>query len=176
MHHALQIDEIVRCICVQMAYGDGPPVPQYPRRCGDLARLARTCTTFVDPALDSLWSFQGTLLHLLRTMPGDLWDIIEIPPEDASSDATRGEEDLSLEITLRRTPRASDWDHFKCYARRVRSFTDEHICSEISVVYDTLVAEFFNGAIFPRLDTLYWFSVEPELFDYILLFLSPGLT
>jgi hypothetical protein len=31
----------------------------------------------MNPALDSLWRYQSTLLHLLRTMPTDLWDITE---------------------------------------------------------------------------------------------------
>ncbi|KAJ7616493.1 hypothetical protein FB45DRAFT_1063933 [Roridomyces roridus] len=174
MHRALQIDEILRCICVQIADVDGPPALEYAPGRGDLSRLARTCTVFVEPALDSLWTFQDTLLNLLRTMPSDLWHIMEIPPDDVR--ASWGDVDSSLEISLLRSPRGSDWDRFKLYARRVKSFVDERICSETSVVYDTLASEFRNGTIFPMLEILHWFSVEPELFDCIHLFLSPGLT
>ena len=38
-----------------------------------LARLARTCKTFQDPALDILWCTQDTLLYLLKCLPCDAW-------------------------------------------------------------------------------------------------------
>ncbi|KAJ7685766.1 hypothetical protein DFH06DRAFT_1159316 [Mycena polygramma] len=83
MHRAWQIGEVMEMICAQVAL-DGPirwwsgrPVQAYPRRRRDLSCLARTSTIFLNPALDVLWEYQDTLLHLLRTMPNDLWDITE---------------------------------------------------------------------------------------------------
>jgi hypothetical protein len=97
MHRALQIAEMVEMICAQVAF-DGPndwwaglPIQKYPRRRQDLSRLARTSTIFLSPALDALWSYQGTLLHLLRTMPNDLWDITEtFYGEDEDEEETMG--------------------------------------------------------------------------------------
>ncbi|KAJ7254807.1 hypothetical protein C8J57DRAFT_610939 [Mycena rebaudengoi] len=81
MHRAWDIAEIVQMVCEHVAL-DGPadwrngrPVEKYPKRRRDLSRLARTSTIFMNPALASLWQYQATLLHLLRTMPNDLWDI-----------------------------------------------------------------------------------------------------
>ncbi|KAJ7616500.1 hypothetical protein FB45DRAFT_801320 [Roridomyces roridus] len=185
MHRALQIDEIVGIICAQTAragpsdWWAGLPTQQYPSRCGDLARLARTCTAFLDPALDALWGFQGTLLHLLRAMPSDLWEIIEIPweeDEDAANDSGSREENMRLTISLRRTVRPSDWDRFTFYARRVRSFKDGHVHDETSVVYDILTSQFPNGTVFPRIEILDWFPIALELFHHIHLFLSHGIT
>ncbi|KAJ7035788.1 hypothetical protein C8F04DRAFT_1097364 [Mycena alexandri] len=38
-----------------------------------LARLARTCKTLSEPALDVLWTFQGTVFNVLKCLPRDLW-------------------------------------------------------------------------------------------------------
>ncbi|KAJ7622154.1 hypothetical protein FB45DRAFT_1006185 [Roridomyces roridus] len=183
MHHALQIDEIARCICAQISrpgpsdWCDGLPVQQYPRGSCDLSNLARTCTTLSEPSLDALWSFQGTILHLLRTMPSDLWDItIQVPRGVDVSDANSREENMSLGISPRRIVRASDWGRFAFYARRVRSFKDRHVHSETSVVYDILATKFPNGAVFPRLEIIDWASKDSQLFHHVRLFLSPGIT
>ncbi|KAJ7624430.1 hypothetical protein FB45DRAFT_1030576 [Roridomyces roridus] len=190
MHHALEIDEIVQCICGQIAQAGpsefrlGVRTEQYPNRCGDLFHLAQTCRTFLDPALDSLWSFQGTLLHLLRTMLPDLWYIMEISSDehsDASSDDGSWTEDDTWEISFRRTPRASDWDWFTFYAHRLRItrfvIINKHsdVRSETSFVYDILATKFPHGTIFPRLGALDWSFKDPQLFHHIHLFLSPKI-
>lgn len=47
---------------------------------GSLSSLARTSTGFMNPALNALWKHQGTIVHLLRCMPEDLWDITVTQP------------------------------------------------------------------------------------------------
>ncbi|KAJ7629109.1 hypothetical protein FB45DRAFT_1059706 [Roridomyces roridus] len=183
MHRALQIDEIVGMICVQISragpsdWSAGLPTEEYSSYCDDLARLARTCTAFLDPALDALWSFQGTLLYLLRTMPSDLWDI-EVTPygEDSDADCDDPENDIFLDISLKRTSRTSDWDRFSFYARRVRSFKDAHASEGTSVVYDTLAANFPSGTIFPKLQILDWSPLDGELFHHVHIFLCTRIT
>ncbi|KAJ7809819.1 hypothetical protein B0H13DRAFT_2149651, partial [Mycena leptocephala] len=175
---ALQIAEMVEMICAQVAF-DGPndwwaglPIQKYPRRRQDLSRLARTSTIFLSPALDALWSYQGTLLHLLRTMPNDLWDITEtFYGEDEDEEETMG-----VKVVSRRAATSADWDRFIFYSRRVRSFHDYHVLLETADVYEILAASFPGDFIFPRLQTLDWFPIAPELFHHVHSFLSPGLT
>ncbi|KAJ7242339.1 hypothetical protein C8J57DRAFT_1558065 [Mycena rebaudengoi] len=159
MHRAWDIAEIVQMVCEHVAL-DGPadwrngrPVEKYPKRRRDLSRLARTSTIFMNPALAFLWQYQATLLHLLRTMPNDLWDI--------AKDST---------VTN------ADWTRFVFYSRRVKSFTDNHVVLGASEVYETLAASFPQDFIFPNLQTLDWYPISTELFHHVRLFLSPGLT
>ena len=63
MHRCLQIQELLSIIfqnvCIQET----------------LARLARTCTDFRDPALNVLWHTQNTFLPLFKCLPRDAWVI-----------------------------------------------------------------------------------------------------
>ncbi|KII86185.1 hypothetical protein PLICRDRAFT_43766 [Plicaturopsis crispa FD-325 SS-3] len=69
MHHCLQIGEILSQVCSALLDGDGAAGLK------SLARLARTCHTFSDPALDILWHTLPSLDPLIRTLPSDLWRI-----------------------------------------------------------------------------------------------------
>ncbi|KAJ7673711.1 hypothetical protein DFH06DRAFT_1173106 [Mycena polygramma] len=179
MHRAWQIVEVVGMICEQVAC-DGPselcagvPTESYPDRRGDLSRLARTCTIFLEPALNALWAYQATILHLLRTMPDDIWDITEIRDADDADD-----EDgiLRLKIVLRRVVTTADWTRFIFYAHRVKSFKDSHVHRATAEVYETLSSSFPGNFIFPNMRTLEWEPKQRGVFHYIRLFLSPGLT
>ncbi|KAJ7614977.1 hypothetical protein FB45DRAFT_1064588 [Roridomyces roridus] len=179
MHAALDVPEVVDVICGEIAADghdrcyagvQGIPVLDYPSRCDHLARLARTCTSFLGPALDALWSHQSTLIHLLRTIPEDLWDIIE------TIDIHNEYEPGSLEIICKRAATADDWTRFLFYSRRVRSFKDTRIYLHTSNVYDVLAASFPGGVIFPRLESLNWYPNAQTLRRTSRLFLSPGIT
>ena len=61
MHHCLQIPELLSIIF------------RYVHTQETLARLARTCTDFRDPALNVLWHTQSTLLPLFKCLPRDAW-------------------------------------------------------------------------------------------------------
>ncbi|KIK03959.1 hypothetical protein K443DRAFT_131056 [Laccaria amethystina LaAM-08-1] len=67
MHHCLQIQELLYIIFRKYTQYDS----------GLLARLARTCIAFQDPALNILWHTQKTLLPLLKCLPPDAWAIKE---------------------------------------------------------------------------------------------------
>lgn len=73
MHNCLHISEIITRIFSQLVVtqDDGISVPLYP---GTLAALGRTCRAFHEPALNALWSTQGSILSLLLCMPSDLWE------------------------------------------------------------------------------------------------------
>ena len=61
MHRCLQIQELLSIIF------------RYVRIQKTLARLARTCTDFRDPALNVLWHTQNTLLPLFKCLPRNAW-------------------------------------------------------------------------------------------------------
>lgn len=62
MHPCLLVDEIARKI-----------LDYAPKR--DQFSLAITCKAFAEPALDTLWHEQRSLVPLIRCMPQDLWII-----------------------------------------------------------------------------------------------------
>ena len=43
-----------------------------------LYALARTCRAFLEPALDSLWYEQYTLMHAVKCLPGELWTRVPV--------------------------------------------------------------------------------------------------
>ncbi|KAJ7495606.1 hypothetical protein FB451DRAFT_1478556 [Mycena latifolia] len=102
MHRGFTIPELVRLILTEIRLspyvGGGPD-----RRA--LAVLARTCTTFLGPALDLLWSHQDTLVHFLETFPHDL---IETVPDRRS-------------LRLLRAIRPTDWERPLVYSWRIKS-------------------------------------------------------
>lgn len=109
---------------------------------GDLARLARTCRAFMDPALDVLWRTQCTLGPLVKCLPGHLW--------------TRGACD---EINLIGKPTTNDWLSLRRYSFRIRVFEPSwpDPVRSSGVGDDTLSAIFSPDvfhALFPALHTL----------------------
>ncbi|KAJ7621761.1 hypothetical protein DFH06DRAFT_1341086 [Mycena polygramma] len=179
-------------ICAHIAL-DGPvrwwcglPVQRYPLRRRDLARLARTSTIFLNPALDLLWEYQGTLLNLLRTMPTDLWDITvdryeeeEEEEDNMSSKLEEEEETSAVKIALRRAVIPADWARFIFYSRRVKSFHDHHAFLED--VYKSITS-FPEDIIFPKLQSLQnvqslqWPPLDCEFSHHTRLFPSSRLT
>jgi hypothetical protein len=67
MHRVFIISEIFRLICEELGRLGGT----LGRR--TLARVARTCRTFQEPALYVLWYDLNSLLPLIQCMPPDLW-------------------------------------------------------------------------------------------------------
>ncbi|KAF7356909.1 hypothetical protein MVEN_01026700 [Mycena venus] len=162
MHPALQIVEVVEMVCAQVGHRKAP--------C-DLARLARTSTLFLNPALNVLWRHQGTLVHLLRCMPEDLWEITETRPYDDEPTI------IELTISLRRPITFADWERFLFYSRRVKSFSlEEQGSLESFEVYETLNSSFPETYIFPNLQKLDWHPIPPESCPYVRPFLSPHIT
>ncbi|KAJ7742329.1 hypothetical protein B0H16DRAFT_1890334 [Mycena metata] len=113
-----------------------------------LARLARTCKTFSEPALDTLWSFQGTVFNVFKCMPGDIW---------------------TLNWTLRRPILRRDWDRALFYTHRVRYL----LCSSHSFPAHTNTSGVFEivrvalpiAHLFPQLRSLRWLLYpHPEQF------------
>jgi len=94
MHRTLTISEILYRIFIYFQW-------QYDDR--TLARLARTCKTFKDPALDLLWEFCFQLQHLIRVLPH------HAVMRDSKDDIV-GIQPLTTE----------EWTRFHAYSARVR--------------------------------------------------------
>ncbi|KIJ59764.1 hypothetical protein HYDPIDRAFT_170630 [Hydnomerulius pinastri MD-312] len=72
MHHALQIVEIQRMICDQLATNPRDSDSDANDR-ATLFALALTCRVWVEPALDKLWEYLDSVHPLLKSLPKDLW-------------------------------------------------------------------------------------------------------
>lgn len=82
MHRCLTIEEILRVIIEHAGIADyNYKLLTNPKTAGNvlhidyqcLLRLALTCKTFKEPALDELWRRQWGLGNLLKLLPEDLW-------------------------------------------------------------------------------------------------------
>ncbi|KAF7971655.1 hypothetical protein HWV62_20616 [Athelia sp. TMB] len=156
MHRCLMISEIILNIAneIEVNYERNEPW-------NTLAKLARTCRVFSEPALNSLWRVQSSLEHLLRTMPEDLWwtDVDVLRP--------------------RRPIKPTDWSRFQTYASRIHHF----ICDELwddSPSHECLQALVCAKppnivSFFPHLHSLGWSGlVKPsdEVFQGMPFFMS----
>ncbi|KAJ7732007.1 hypothetical protein B0H16DRAFT_1468813 [Mycena metata] len=156
MHRALMIPELLRLICLEI---DGGLNIVPPLGTGQLAILARTCTTLSAPALDVLWAFHPSIMNLLACMPSDLWN------EDKS---------------LRRPILQSDWERPLQYMHRVR-----HLCSRggsfprkihLPALFEILRLSLPTPHLFPNLRCLRWTIDYPNSLSLVPLLLAPGIT
>ncbi|KII86186.1 hypothetical protein PLICRDRAFT_177771 [Plicaturopsis crispa FD-325 SS-3] len=107
MHRCLSINEILLMVCHELL--DYRFMNHLKTR--DVARLARTCRAFHEPALDLIWYELDSLGPLVRTFPADLWEQREVVDEDGGD---------FTELALIRPIHPSDWTRFQFYARRIR--------------------------------------------------------
>ncbi|KAG9309975.1 hypothetical protein JVU11DRAFT_10009 [Chiua virens] len=116
-----------------------------------LARLARTCRTFNNAALDILWETLPSIRYLIRCLPTDLW---KIPRH-------------TRKIIFQRAMSSSDWEIFFRCSSRIRSLSSalEHnyyvVCDldPLSLDIDIITALSRppgNGPLVPKLKTLVW--------------------
>ncbi|KAJ7509471.1 hypothetical protein B0H11DRAFT_1959752 [Mycena galericulata] len=159
MHRALRIQEVIEIICSHIS----PCRRHQPSKAvlQDLARLARTCKALSEPALDALWSFQDTIIHILDCMQPDVWK----------------RDDRSLCRPILQT----DWERPLFYTRRVRFIQ----CGETSpgfaradlpAIFEILRYSLPTQYLFPNLSSLTWFFEKPSSFALVTLFLAPKLT
>ncbi|KAF7376817.1 hypothetical protein MSAN_00099100 [Mycena sanguinolenta] len=115
-----------------------------------LAALARTCTTFQDPALNALWAHQTSLVPALRYFPEDLWD--------RSGDSRK----LTF-VDFRRPLVPADWERALFYWKRIKSFRIE------SLDGDRISPDIINmlriccpaAHLFPNLRKVAWLDENP---------------
>ncbi|KII86170.1 hypothetical protein PLICRDRAFT_700291 [Plicaturopsis crispa FD-325 SS-3] len=168
MHHCLQISEILSQVCGAASLDVDGTVRRV-----DLARLARTCRAFRDPALDVLWHTLPSLDPLIRTLPTDLWRIPKPVPMHRDGIEYRAFE-------FRRPVKEADWKRFYLYARRVRVFNFNHPFRERYVNYlDASVLSALLVSVptlLPNLQTLALGNGDSELVYHLGMLLHPKLT
>ncbi|KAJ3573101.1 hypothetical protein NP233_g2647 [Leucocoprinus birnbaumii] len=103
MHQCLEIYDIRECICQHLAYTNSLDA---------LTKLARTCSAFLDPALNALWHTIPSLEPLVRCLPDDAW-------------AVRQSLWRNPVLTLNRQTTHQDWERCKFYAHRIRHYGAE---------------------------------------------------
>ncbi|KAI6006302.1 hypothetical protein F5J12DRAFT_913258 [Pisolithus orientalis] len=137
----------------------------------DVARLARTCKAFKDPALDALWRTQSSLSPLVMCLPSRFW--------------TRGNRSRNAVGYNRGTPSSpvapqpshEDWLALKRYSRRIQAFD----CTTLylpGVCSNTLSAIFQPGLfheLFPSLRALDFnlFNNREHLYAQPIMLLAP---
>ncbi|KAI6045334.1 hypothetical protein EDC04DRAFT_141551 [Pisolithus marmoratus] len=131
MHPCLLITEILHHIIGFLESGTDSHSTY---RNGDIARLARTCRAFKDPALDVLWRRQCALGPLLKCLPGHLW--------------TR---DASDTINLISKPTKNDWLSLRRYSFRIRVFEPNRGPGRLLGVSDNTLRAIFSPTVFHAL-------------------------
>ncbi|KAG2142949.1 hypothetical protein DEU56DRAFT_792646 [Suillus clintonianus] len=163
MHQSLLIDEILSHI-IQFVAADGQRDSKRLENTGDLARLARTCRSFMECAFDTLWRTQHSLSPLVMCLPRGTW---EIHPSNV--------------LYLTRPPADSEWARFDMYSCRVKNFSYPKQRKMIRLHEDALpllFAERPPQSLFPSLSSLDFsiLSCSSSNFPLIRGFLSPKLT
>ncbi|TFK90545.1 hypothetical protein K466DRAFT_543348 [Polyporus arcularius HHB13444] len=133
MHEALRIPEILSHICT------------FAEKCS-LARLARCCSRFQEPANMVLWEHPPNILPLIRCFPGDVWSVAESP-------------EGSSELSFMRPPGPQDWHRFIDHSRYVRYLSTNMRGKPMSLHREVLLLmAALRPAVelFPKLRTLSW--------------------
>ncbi|KAK2461608.1 hypothetical protein APHAL10511_006071 [Amanita phalloides] len=123
-----------------------------------LSRMARTCRTFCEPALNLLWreldSFAplaGLFPNLMRKAHKPSWGLVKAPGKD-------------------------DWEVFNRYHERVRRITyDERTSAIVASIFPMLDENKPREFILPFLEELTWKVQTPAGLTHCEMFLNPGL-
>ncbi|KAF5350445.1 hypothetical protein D9756_008581 [Leucocoprinus leucothites] len=105
MHPCLQTYDIQERICQHLAFTDSLDA---------LANLARTCSAFLDPALNALWHTIPSLEPLVKCLPEDAWAVRRMLYRQSV-------------LTLKRKTTPEDWERCKFYAHRIRRYGIEDV-------------------------------------------------
>ena len=167
MHPCLNVDEILRLLACELVKSEAKATA---------VSLACCCKGFEDPMLDALWATQGSLLPLLKSFPGDVWN------EDECTVSVLAACVLSFlnyptRKSFKRLPTTVEWARFRKYARRMRNL-------ELAVASNPPSPEVFsamqlytvNELLFPNLKTLFLWGIGRPFLPFIPLFLSPRTT
>ncbi|KAJ7652510.1 hypothetical protein DFH06DRAFT_1331130 [Mycena polygramma] len=130
--------------------------------------LTRVCRSFSELALDDLWKFQSTLIHILGCMSDDLWEVV-IPPR------------MSPYVVPRRAIEPEDWKRFNFYAPRIKAlysneFTDTPNDDNVwQPALQMLAASLPADQMFPNLRVFKYGPQRLRWFPYLHIFLGPRL-
>lgn len=149
-----------------------------------LARCARTCKSWTDPALDALWRELGDSGHLLKLLcpniPSRYYGSDEVRPLSAPQPSPRlnpphiSPPPCVVVQVLARSVMVREWGRFDCYARRVRKITvssPTHSGHTIDSLVDTIARVRPRFGLLPNLR-----SIECSDFRNAVLFMHKGVT
>ncbi|KAH6903276.1 hypothetical protein BKA70DRAFT_1433790 [Coprinopsis sp. MPI-PUGE-AT-0042] len=172
MHRCLKIEEILKSIFLEVLEDECPPGPRPSRRSPTVARLARTCKSFRNPALAVLWQEVFGIVQLLSVLPAKKlkW---EHPPLSYSRAVMK----------LAHPPTADEWGPFFEYSALVKHLHQSIVefkvpglkgLRSVDVDIGTLSAIPSNRTLFPSLQklSLKWEGCGLPLYH---LLLSPNL-
>ncbi|KAJ7647932.1 hypothetical protein FB45DRAFT_1102323 [Roridomyces roridus] len=166
MHRGLCIPEIVYLIFSELRN----LFPE-PARDKTLAALAVTCRDFLNPALDTLWSEQTTLRHVLKCLPSHLWE---------QSVGSEPWDEGQFYLRLLGPVNPEYWSRPLFYASRIQKLTLD--CSDTmhdafpdASVLEAIRAGLPRTYLCPNLHNLLWRSDEDAQLPFLNLFLSPNL-
>ncbi|TCD62847.1 hypothetical protein EIP91_006360, partial [Steccherinum ochraceum] len=124
-----------------------------------LARLARTCKAFKEPALNVLWRELDSFVPLLALFPNALMKRSRRPG-----------------LGLSKTPEPADWERLLAYADRVRSITYNEAYNNVAPTIFAVIEELRpKQFILPKLTALTWKAETAAGLERSRLFLNPGL-
>ncbi|KAK7029910.1 hypothetical protein R3P38DRAFT_2932342, partial [Favolaschia claudopus] len=133
-----------------------------------LAALARTCTTFRDPALNFLWRQQFTLINVLKCLPLHLWEISE-----SGTEAHRWSRRV---FRLKGPTQPADWEIPLSYALRIRQLSLQpeqlEMCASVSESMSSKLPP-SRDFLFPNLTSISLDIPEESLASQARLFLGP---
>ncbi|KAJ6499492.1 hypothetical protein DFH09DRAFT_1001689, partial [Mycena vulgaris] len=156
MHRCLNILELLRMIFAHLG-----PAPS--ADLAALARLAITCCTFSNPALDILWHEQLSL--------GPLLDCLRYGPHSPDDDDDLWSEPAFLEF------HSGDWDRVLFYSCRVKRITLGSTDSKVSAeLLELLSTSFPSEHLLPALSHITFRSDHPAFIPHLRLFLGPKIT
>ncbi|KAH9950459.1 hypothetical protein B0H21DRAFT_819261 [Amylocystis lapponica] len=133
-HRALFIDEILAAVLIHIRINDRNWRPVTPYK--TLARLALSCRSFTEPALNVLWARQTSLMPLLRVFPTFCTHSGDFSYDDPIAD--------------------DHWIRFQQYAARIHAFVYcRHVHLSCSV-FNTLAQKAGDSPLLPSLCHLVW--------------------
>ena len=164
MHPCLCVDEIIRRIAHELVTSGGRATSVALACCGK---------TLEDPILDVLWETQGSLLPLLKSLAGDVWNEGECTVSPPTIYA------LSLLNCLiwksfQRLPTTMEWARFMKYAQSMRSLYVQ--CGQYSEVLSVLQLCAVDKPLFPNLEYISLGYPTRDFIPSTPLFLSPRTT
>ncbi|KAJ7083484.1 hypothetical protein C8R44DRAFT_862465 [Mycena epipterygia] len=147
MERCLQITEVLQVICDHMS-----------RR--NLVSLSRTCRALRDPALDSIWHTQTSLVPLLKCLPPHIWQEI--------SECKR------RVLSIRHPITPDDWRRVQMYSYRVKNLAIEG--AELDADFFRALEISIPGSfLLPNLRSLSWTVEDAGIFPFCRLLLPPTL-
>ncbi|KAI0080350.1 hypothetical protein K474DRAFT_312829 [Panus rudis PR-1116 ss-1] len=124
-----------------------------------VARLARTCKGFKEPALNVLWRDLDSFVPLLGLFPNNLLRRARRPG-----------------LGLARNPEPADWERVLSYGDRVRGITYTEAYNNVSASVFPVFEEYRpRQYILPNLTSLTWKAETAAGLERSLLFITPGL-